>query len=111
MGGDLKEDIAALFPSLARQSTARMEFMAGGAPPPKSRKKLKFGVVLSGGQAPGGHNVIAGLAAATAGHTLVGFRGGPGGVMRNERINATPSLISKYLNLGGCVGMHTFCSP
>lgn len=53
-----------------------------------SKHPLRLGVVLSGGQAPGGHNVIIGLHDYLQrwhpGSTLVGFLGGPRGVMQNQ---------------------------
>lgn len=66
---------------------------------------LTVGVVLSGGPAPGGHNVIAGLfdalKAANPASRLLGFLGGPGGVIRGEYRELTPELIDPYRNTGG----------
>ena len=63
------------------------------------------GVVLSGGQAPGGHNVIAGifdaLKALNAGSRLFGFLGGPGGILDDSAIEITPSFVDEYRNTGG----------
>lgn len=52
-------EIAKLFPNLFGQPSAMLVPSDSGAV--KVDKKLKIGVVLSGGQAPGGHNVISGL--------------------------------------------------
>ncbi len=66
---------------------------------------LVVGVVLSGGQAPGGHNVIAGLFDAihrfNPESKLYGFLGGPGGVVENRNILLTAELIDQYRNTGG----------
>lgn len=66
---------------------------------------LVVGVVLSGGQAPGGHNVIAGLFDAihrfNPESKLYGFLGGPGGVVENRPLQLTAELIDQYRNTGG----------
>ncbi len=68
-------------------------------------KKYTIGVVFSGGPAPGGHNVIAGLydAAKKANPEtrLFGFILGPDGIIENEVIEITGSLVDSYRNLGG----------
>ena len=67
--------------------------------------RLKVGVVLSGGQAPGGHNVIAGLFDAlnkgNGESQLFGFLGGPSGIIDNKAIELTPGFIDQYRNTGG----------
>ena len=69
------------------------------------RKKRNIGIVFSGGPAPGGHNVIAGLydAAKKANpDTIVfGFLVGPDGIIENQIIEFTPELIDQHRNLGG----------
>ncbi len=68
-------------------------------------KKINVGVVLSGGQAPGGHNVIAGifdaLKAANPENTLYGFMGGPSGILEDKRLELTHDIIDEYRNTGG----------
>ncbi|NBF40352.1 MAG: diphosphate--fructose-6-phosphate 1-phosphotransferase [Spirochaetes bacterium] len=68
-------------------------------------KPLKVGVVLSGGQAPGGHNVIVGLLdalkSANSESRLYGFLGGPGGILENQVIELTPKFVEEYRNTGG----------
>ena len=68
-------------------------------------KKRKIGIVFSGGPAPGGHNVIAGLydAAQKANpETIIyGFLLGPDGIIEGEAIQITGSLVDRYRNLGG----------
>ncbi len=68
-------------------------------------KKRNIGIVFSGGPAPGGHNVIAGLydAAQNANPEtrIYGFLLGPDGIIENETIEITGELVDKYRNLGG----------
>ncbi len=68
-------------------------------------KKRHIGIVFSGGPAPGGHNVIAGLydAAKEANPEtkIFGFLLGPDGIIENEAIEITGSLVDAYRNLGG----------
>jgi len=65
----------------------------------------RIGIVFSGGPAPGGHNVIAGLfdAATRANpeNRLFGFLIGPDGVVENEAVEITRELVDAYRNLGG----------
>jgi len=69
------------------------------------RRELKVGVILSGGQAPGGHNVIAGLfdglKKANPSSTLYGFKGGPSGLIDNKTVILTKEHIDEYRNTGG----------
>ncbi|MCL2180741.1 MAG: diphosphate--fructose-6-phosphate 1-phosphotransferase [Treponema sp.] len=71
----------------------------------KLKRKLIVGVILSGGQAPGGHNVIAGLFdGLKKGHpesVLYGFRGGPSGLINNKTLILTSEIIDEYRNTGG----------
>ncbi len=64
-----------------------------------------IGVILSGGQAPGGHNVIAGLYDAlkqsNPNSKLYGFLGGPSGIIDGKYIEFTPEKINAYRNTGG----------
>lgn len=66
---------------------------------------LKVGVVLSGGQAPGGHNVICGLYdALKAFHSechLFGFLNGPSGILKKEAIELTAQFLQPFRNSGG----------
>ena len=63
------------------------------------------GVILSGGQAPGGHNVIAGLFDAlkesNPDNILLGFKGGPSGLVNDDYITLTADNIAAYRNTGG----------
>jgi len=66
---------------------------------------ITVGVILSGGQAPGGHNVIAGLfdglKALSPANRLLGFKGGPKGLMTNRYMELTDEVIDAYRNTGG----------
>ena len=68
-------------------------------------KQRNIGIVFSGGPAPGGHNVIAGLfdAAKKANpeNKIYGFLLGPDGILENEAIELTKSIVDSYRNLGG----------
>ncbi|XP_024960364.1 pyrophosphate--fructose 6-phosphate 1-phosphotransferase subunit beta-like, partial [Cynara cardunculus var. scolymus] len=94
------DKIAKLFPKLFGQPSASLK--AGGSLPEQS---LKIGVVLSGGQAPGGHNVISGifdyLQSRTQGSTMYGFRGGPAGIMKGKYVKLTGDFVYPYRNQGG----------
>jgi len=63
------------------------------------------GVILSGGQAPGGHNVIAGLydalKQANPSNNLYGFLGGPSGIIEGKYIEFNDEFINDYRNTGG----------
>jgi len=66
---------------------------------------LNVGVVLSGGQAPGGHNVISGLFDAlkklNRKNQLYGFIGGPDGLLNNSFIELDEDIVDEYRNTGG----------
>ncbi|KAG0470580.1 hypothetical protein HPP92_017280 [Vanilla planifolia] len=97
------EEIAKLFPCLFGQPSASL--VPTVADPSESSGALKIGVVLSGGQAPGGHNVICGifdyLQDRAKGSTLYGFRGGPAGIMKCKYVELSPEFIYPYRNQGG----------
>ena len=69
------------------------------------KKSIRLGVVLSGGQAPGGHNVLAGLfdalKKANPKNKLIGFLGGPSGILENKWVDITAPLVDRYRNTGG----------
>lgn len=70
---------------------------------PTTQKNV--GVILSGGQAPGGHNVIAGLydalKQANSESKLYGFLGGPSGIIDGKYVEFTDEFINEYRNTGG----------
>jgi pyrophosphate--fructose-6-phosphate 1-phosphotransferase len=69
------------------------------------KRKLTVGVILSGGQAPGGHNVIAGLydglKKGNQESTLIGLLGGPSGLINNKTVEITGAIVDAYRNTGG----------
>ncbi len=70
-----------------------------------SSEVRNVGVILSGGQAPGGHNVIAGLydalKSANPQNKLYGFLGGPSGIIDGKYVEFTDEFINAYRNTGG----------
>lgn len=87
-----------------------VQTILGVASPDKSQlerysRPLRIGIVFSGGPAPGGHNVIAGLfdamKKANPNSTLYGFLLGPDGVIEGQYIEITESIINRYRNMGG----------
>lgn len=78
-------------------------FQSTGSEKPSEIKNV--GVILSGGQAPGGHNVIAGLydalKSANSDNKLYGFLGGPSGIIDGKYIEFTDTFIDEYRNTGG----------
>lgn len=79
-----------------------LSFEQGEASPSEARN---VGVILSGGQAPGGHNVISGiydgLKKLNTNNKLYGFLGGPGGLVDNDYIELTSEVVDHYRNTGG----------
>lgn len=71
----------------------------------KASEAKNVGVILSGGQAPGGHNVIAGLydalKSANPANKLYGFLGGPSGIIDGKYVEFTDEFINDYRNTGG----------
>ncbi|MFI5343316.1 MAG: diphosphate--fructose-6-phosphate 1-phosphotransferase [Chlamydiales bacterium] len=94
------ESIKPLFPYTASQPL--LTFETGAL---KSHQPLNVGVFFSGGQAPGGHNVIAGLFDAlrqlNPSNRLFGFLDGPDGMIKNRTVELTEEMINGYRNQGG----------
>ena len=71
----------------------------------KQNPVVGVGVILSGGQAPGGHNVISGLfdglKALNPNNKLYGFLGGPSGLVDHQYIELTKEVVDEYRNTGG----------
>ncbi|GMH15773.1 hypothetical protein Nepgr_017614 [Nepenthes gracilis] len=97
------DEIAKLFPCLFGQPSSML--VPSDSAAEGSDQKLRIGVVLSGGQAPGGHNVICGifdyLQARAKGSTIYGFRGGPAGIMKCKYVELTSDYVYPYRNQGG----------
>ncbi len=96
-----KEQIKELFQKTYGQ--AIVEFAVGNEEKASGIKNV--GVILSGGQAPGGHNVIAGLydalKQANKENKLYGFLGGPSGIMDGKYVEFDDKFIDAYRNTGG----------
>jgi len=97
---DNQEEIKKLFPNT--YGMPLIEFVPGEE---NNTKRINIGVILSGGQAPGGHNVISGLFDAVkklnSENRLYGFLMGPGGLVDHKYIEITADFIDKYRNTGG----------
>lgn len=95
-----QDDIKKLFPNTYGMPT--IQFTTGEA---KSYEAVNVGVILSGGQAPGGHNVISGifdgLKKMNPNSKLYGFLGGPSGLVDHKYIEITAELVDEYRNTGG----------
>ena len=95
-----QDEIKALFPNTYGMPV--VEFVPGEA---ASYPQFNVGVILSGGQAPGGHNVISGIfdgiKSLNPTNKLYGFLMGPGGLVDHKYIEITPELMDEYRNTGG----------
>ena len=96
-----QEKIQALFPNTYGKNEITFQKGKNTAP----AKKQVVGVILSGGQAPGGHNVICGLydalKATDKDNVLYGFKGGPSGLIDDDYIVFDDEYINAYRNTGG----------
>ncbi|MDD5862985.1 MAG: diphosphate--fructose-6-phosphate 1-phosphotransferase [Prevotella sp.] len=97
---DNQEEIKKLFPNT--YGMPLIEFVPGDE---ENRAKMNIGVILSGGQAPGGHNVITGLfdtlKKLNPENRLYGFLMGPGGLVDHNYIEITEDFLKDYRNTGG----------
>ena len=96
-----QEEVKKLFPNTYGMPYLKFEPTEGSV----ARKTLNAGVILSGGQAPGGHNVIAGLfdglKRLDPANKLYGFILGPGGLVDHNYMELTADIIDEYRNTGG----------
>ena len=97
---DNQEEIKKLFPNT--YGMPLVEFVPGEI---ATNKKMNVGIILSGGQAPGGHNVICGLfdtvKKLNPENKLYGFLMGPGGLVDHDYIEITADYVDNYRNTGG----------
>jgi len=96
-----RERIAAVFP----KTIAQNRFVVFEGVPSFSSVSIsgkRVGVLFSGGPAPGGHNVLAGLKVVLGkGNTLVGIRGGPKGLLDGTVVEVTAQDVRDIFNTGG----------
>ena len=96
-----QDKIKALFPNTYGKNEITFQKGANTS----TAKKQVVGVILSGGQAPGGHNVVCGLydalKATDKDNVLLGFKGGPSGLLEDDYIEMTDEFIDQYRNTGG----------
>ena len=97
---DNQAEIKQLFPNT--YGMPLVEFVPGEV---AANAKMNVGVILSGGQAPGGHNVITGLfdqlKRLNPENRLFGFILGPGGFVDHNYMELTADLVENYRNTGG----------
>ena len=97
---DNQEDIKKLFPNT--YGMPLVEFVPADS---ANNAKINVGIILSGGQAPGGHNVISGLfdevKKLNPENRLYGFLMGPGGLVDHNYIEITAESLQAYRNTGG----------
>ena len=95
-----QEEIKKLFPNT--YGMPLIEFVPGEE---KANKTMNVGVILSGGQAPGGHNVICGIFDAVKKlnpeNKVYGFLMGPGGLVDHNYMELTADYVDEYRNTGG----------
>ncbi len=96
-----QEEIKALFPN----TYGLPELSFEKNPTPATGSPVNVGVILSGGQAPGGHNVICGIfdgiKKINKASRLYGFLMGPGGLVDHKYKELTADIINEYRNTGG----------
>lgn len=96
-----QEEIKNLFPNTYGLPELKFE----KNPTPSASKPVNVGVILSGGQAPGGHNVISGLfdgiRKINKESRLYGFLMGPGGFVDHQYVELTSAIIDEFRNTGG----------
>lgn len=96
-----QEKIKTLFPNTYGKKEITFEKGANTS----VAKKQVVGVILSGGQAPGGHNVVCGLydalKATNAGNELYGFKNGPSGLIDDDYLVFDDEYINQFRNTGG----------
>lgn len=96
-----KELLKSIFPN--SYGKPAIKFVKGEGTP--SEKAFTVGVILSGGPAAGGHNVIAGLfdglKKANPQSKLIGFKGGPSGLIDGNYLEISADLLEQYRNTGG----------
>jgi len=100
-----KEEIQQLFPNCYGKPRVTFQPAAASNQGEGEQERMRVGCVLSGGQAPGGHNVIAGLfdyvKKRNPESALIGFLDGPHGIFTGNYIEIDSARIDVYRNTGG----------
>ena len=95
-----QDEIKALFPN-----TYGLPVVEVQPADSENKEAINVGIILSGGQAPGGHNVISGLydgvKSLNKNSKLYGFLMGPGGLVDHKYVEFTDAFIDEYRNTGG----------
>ncbi len=98
------ENIQELFPGITKEGVTAINFKASSRKA-EYNSPLRVGCVLSGGQAPGGHNVISGIydyiKRKHKNSQLFGFLNGPKGIYKGEYVELTASMVDYFRNRGG----------
>eukprot|EP00475_Leptophrys_vorax_P023376 TRINITY_DN31_c0_g1_i1.p1 TRINITY_DN31_c0_g1~~TRINITY_DN31_c0_g1_i1.p1 ORF type:complete len:600 (+),score=183.77 TRINITY_DN31_c0_g1_i1:44-1801(+) len=100
------EEIRAQFPHTYDQHAVQLVPHSGNGPLPATvGRRIKVGILFSGGPAPGGHNVLTGLLdfikRRNADSQVIGFLGGPSGLVKSRYMEITEDKIVPFRNLGG----------
>lgn len=104
---ELDREARQLLPDIIGNRVEKLEALSDGDDriPSPYRKKRVIGIVFSGGPAPGGHNVIAGIfdaaKAANPESTIYGFLMGPDGIIDHQALELNTSLVDRFRNAGG----------
>ena len=115
----VNEKIASIFPTLYADNPSYVELLMSNEKREIPNSPLRIAVLLSGGQAAGGHNVISGLFDFIKNHhsnsQLFGFIGGSKGIYTNAFIEIDEKLMEQYRNQGGfdmiCSGRNKIETP
>ena len=95
-----QKEIKELFPNT--YGMPLIEFVPGDK---EATNEMNVGIILSGGQAPGGHNVICGIYDAVKkmnkNNKVYGFLMGPGGLVDHNYVELTEDFVDQYRNTGG----------
>jgi len=116
---NVDEKIAAIFPTLYADNPCYVELLMSNESNEIPNSPLRIAVLLSGGQAPGGHNVISGLFDFIKKHhtnsQLFGFIGGSMGIYTNNYVEINEKFMEQYRNQGGfdmiCSGRNKIETP
>ncbi len=97
--------VEGLFPHSKSKKVLQWKCEGVEADKPNTKAPIKVGVVFSGGPAPGGHNVVAGLYQGiqqlAPNSTMIGFVGGPDGLLKNNYLEIDKEKVASFWNTGG----------